>query len=382
MADTIIGDTSPQAVKRWSDELMRETFGKMAIRGLIGRSNDSPIKLLTDLDKDPGDNVKYDLRKQDRSTGVSGDAPLSGAFFNAGATDAGGESEMIFWQDELNINQKRNAHVFGSMTQQRTVHDLRKEARDSMSNWFAWGIEAGTLAHLAGTTGTGNESAEPFLYETETGNAITSGDDVFGNPLEAIDAAHLVNGSGGTFTTGLIEDAVAKAKTVNPRVAPARIDGEMGYIMLVHPYAARSLRKEFDAAGNAGWIDSMRRAAVRGEANPIWTGALGKYNGTILVENEFVPYTTVGTQAHNIFMGACAGAIAFGNAWNRMSRVRSGGGGSYWSYIENVDDYGNKTGFGTGSVMGVTRAMFDSGPADASAAFGCVVVPSLEAPPV
>jgi N4-gp56 family major capsid protein len=380
MADTIIGDTSDQAVKRWSDELMRETFGKMAIRGLIGRSNDSPIKLLTDLDKDPGDNIKFDLRKQDRSAGVSGDAPLSGAFFNAAADDQGGESELIFWQDELNVNQKRNAHVFGSMTQQRTVHDLRKEARDSMSNWFAWGIEAGTLGHLAGNVGDGAETAELFLYEAG-GSTAGAGTDVFGNTVAAIDAAHRVDGSGGTFVTGLIEDAVAKAKTVNPRVAPARIDGEMGYIMLIHPYAARSLRKELDTTGNASWIDSMRRAAVRGEANPIWTGALGKYNGVILVENEFVPYTAIGDINWNVFMGACAGAIAFGNAWNRMSRVRSGGGGSYWSYIENVDDYGNKTGFGTGSVMGVTRAMFDSGPIDASAAFGAILVVSQDAPP-
>jgi len=357
MADTVIATGSDQAVKRWSDQLMRETFGKMAIRGLIGRSNDSPIKMMTELDKNAGDEIKYDIRVQDRSAGVSGDNPLQGDSSVGGA--AGAETLLVFHQDSLLINQKRNAHVFGAMTQQRTLHDLRREARDSMSDWYAWGIEAGTLAHLAGTTGDDSESSEPFLFETTTGVPVV-GADVFGNTVAAIDAAHeVVTGAGADFSIGLVEDVVAKAKTVNPRVAPARIDGEMCYILLLHPYAARSIRKEVDSAGNAGWIDSIRRAALRGEANPIWTGALGKYNNVILVENEFVPYDTVTPVATNVFMGACAGSIAFGNAWNRMSRARSNGGGSYWSYIENVDDYGNKTGFGTGSVMGVKRCLFN-----------------------
>jgi hypothetical protein len=64
-----------------------------------------------------------------------------------------------------------------------------------------------------------------------------------------------------------------------------------------------------------------------------------------------------------------------------MSRVRQNGGGSYWSYIENVDDYGNKTGFGTGSIMGVKRAIFASSPTATDQAFGAMLISSTDAGP-
>jgi N4-gp56 family major capsid protein len=373
MADTTIGTGDAQAVKRWSDQLMRETFGKMAIRGLIGRGQNACIRLLTDLDSDAGDAIKYDLRYQDRSAGVSGDDRLKEA---SGAD--GSESALVFHQAEVVVNQKRNAHVFGQMTQQRTVHDLRREARDSMSNWFSWGLEAGFLAHLAGTTGDGNESSEPFLFETTTG-AATTGADVFGNTVAAIDAGHEISAPTTMFNLDMVEQAVALAKTVNPRVAPARIDGEDRYIILIHPYAARDLRSQLDGtqAGTQSWINSMRQAGMRGEANPIWTGALGEYSGALLVENEFVPFIGAASAntCHNVLLGAGAGAIAFGNAWNRMSSVRANGGGSYFSYIEDVDDYGNRTGYGVGSVTGFERCDFNS------AALGVVTIVSQDAPP-
>jgi N4-gp56 family major capsid protein len=344
---------------------MRETFGKMQIRGLIGRGDDSVIRLLTDLQKNAGDTIHFNMRALDRSAGVSGETALEGA-----------ESAMQLWQDTVSVSTKRNAHVFTGETAQKTVHDLRRESRSSMSDWFSWGLEAGVLAHLAGNTGIGNESAEPFLYET-TGGTNRTGADVFGNTVAAIDAGHLVDGTGGVFNIGLVEDAIAKAKTANPRVAPARIDGRTGYICLVHPYAARNLRQQLDETSTGGWLESMRSAGVRGEANPIWTGAIGWYGGALIVENEFVPYDSTGAAetAYNLLLGSNAGAIGFGNAWGGRNGTGAPGGGQYFRMVEDVDDYGFRTGYGVSSIMGVKRSTFDS------ASFGTIVITSRDVAP-
>jgi len=363
VADTVIGTSDPQAVKRWSVDLMRESLGKMKLRGAMGRSNDSFIKIHMDLDKDAGDDVKFDLREQDRSAGVSGETALEGA-----------ESAMVFWQDSVTINLKRNAHVFTTMSQQRTVHDLRREARDNMSNWFSWGLEAGLLAHFAGTTGDSTETSEPFLFQTSFGTPQAGGD-VFGNTVAANDASRIVGPGTASLSVGLIEDAVATAKTINPMIPKGKIDGGYYYLLLAHPYSVRSLRQTIDNSGTAGWLDSQRQASVRGESNPIWIDADSMYAGCIIVENEFVPYDVTTDTAYNVLLGACGGSIAFGNAWNRMSSVRSATGGSAFSMIEDTDDYGNRTGYGVGSMTGFKRTEFNS------LSYACLTVPTNEPPP-
>ena len=126
MAVTEFGTGSAQAVKRWCDKLFRESLGKTFIKKFMGKGPDAIIRLLTDLENDAGDQIKYDLRVQDRSNGVQGDTRLKGF-----------EAALVFHQDSILINQLRQAHAFRGMTQQRTVHDLRAEGRASLSDWFA-----------------------------------------------------------------------------------------------------------------------------------------------------------------------------------------------------------------------------------------------------
>ena len=355
MGFTEFGSGDPQAVKRWSSRLMRETFGKMDCKALIGTSEDSVFQMLTDLDKNPGDKIYFDLLKQDRSNGVNGDSRLKGF-----------ETPLTYFQDSLEINQKRHGHAFKGMSQQRTVHDLRASGRFSLSEWWAWFIEASLLAHCVGTPGDGTESVSGAL-----GAAAAGDTDFAGNVLTAPTAAYTVDGTGGTFTLGLIDDAVAKAKVNNPRVAPARIGGRQKYVMYLHPYTVNKLRQDASANQN-NWNEIQREASRRGAENPIYIGALGEYNGVILRESEFVP--RVGNVSYNVLLGAGAAAIGFGNAWKRTKR-RSAGGGSYFDWREDDDDYGNEEGIAGVSCLGITGTVFDSKP------FGRILVTSTDAAP-
>lgn len=351
MAFTEFGTGSNQAVKRWSNQLMRETFGKMDVTSLIGRGPGSVIQLRTELNKDPGDQIKFDLRVQDRGNGVNGDSRLKGY-----------EDALTFYQDSLLINQKRKAHSFLGMSQQRTVHDLRAEGRDSLAEWYSWFIEAGLLAHAAGLCGDGNESVAGAL------GADTGAADFAGNTVTALDAGHLVDKTGSAFSIEMIDETLAKAKTQNPRVAPCRIGGREKYILYLHPYQTWSLRTE---TTGINWNQIHRDASARGPENPIYTGALGEYNNVIIRESEFVPIN--GSVVTAVLFGAGAMSIGFGNAWKTLSRGT--GTGAFFSYEEEVDDYGNEMGVAAASVLGMKRNQFNS------KAFGVMGIRTTESAP-
>lgn len=354
MAITEFATGSAQAVKRWSEMCMVETFGKMRIRPLIGRGSNACIQLKTELDKNPGDTVYYDLRAQDRGNGVNGDSALEGF-----------EDALTFYQDTLKVNIKRKAHAFRQMTQQRTVHDLREHGRDSLSEWFAWFIEGGIIAHLAGLTGDGNESVLGALGAT-TGSA-----DFAGNTVTALDAAHLTDKTGAALNIDDLDDAVAKAKVANPRIPPLMIGGKEKYIALVHPYQVRSLRATASTSGLITWFTSQQQAGVRGSENPIFTGALGEYNGVILYESEFIP--RLGDVTTGLLLGKCAGTIAFGNAWDSMSRGTTDG--SFFNIVEEERDYKNRKGIAASSCVGFKASIFNS------ARFGVMGLRSTESAP-
>ncbi len=347
MAVTEFGTNDAQAVKRWSDKLFRETMGKTYCKRFMGRSADSILKLLTDLDNDPGDEVRYDLRIQDRSNGVQGDTRLKGF-----------ESALTFQQDTLKINQLRQAHAFRGMTQQRTVHDLRAEGRASLSDWYAWVYDVMFFSYMAGVSGDGNEEISGILGSS--GFA--------GNALTAPDADHLIDQSSTAFALTDLDSALAKAKVTNPRVRPTMVNGQPKYVVVLHPYSIRSMKT---GAGATAWNQIHQNASQRGNSNPIYTGALGEYNGVVIHESEYIQ--RVGNVTHNVFLGACAGTMAFGNAWKRSRR--GAGGGSYFSYREEDDDYGNEEGIAAASVFGMKKSTFNS------ADFGVVRITNLETAP-
>lgn len=352
MADTEFGTGSDQAVRRWSQQLMKETFEKMDLKSLIGRESTSVIQLKTELSKDAGDRISYDLLAQDRSDGVNGDSTLEGF-----------ETPLTFFQDDLRINLKRHAHSFRGMSQQRTVHDLRAASRFSLSNWWAWFIQGGLFAHLSGVPGDGAETVIGAL------GGDTGGSDWAGNSIVDIDAGHLVDAGSNTMTLSYIDDAIAKAKVQNPRVAPAMIGGREKYIMYIHPYQTRSLRSD---TGAGGWNDIHKEASARGSENPIYTGALGEYNNVILRESEMI--TSSGDFHNAILLGSGAACIAMGNAWD-LTGGESGGKGSYFNWREQPRDYGNKKGVAGISCLGFKRTQFDS------KAYGCMVVRTEDAAP-
>ena len=124
-------------------------------------------------------------------------------------------------------------------------------------------------------------------------------------------------------------------------VQPIRVDGRETYVMLIDPYQARDLRRD------QKWIEAQEYANVRGEKNPIFSGAMGVYEGVVIHEHLRVPRTASGASnakvGHALFLGAQACIFAEGSA-------------PRWE--EDTFDYGNQYGVSIDRMFGLKKSQF------------------------
>lgn len=351
MANTVFDVNSPETVKLWSKKLHVEALKKTYIKKFLGKSDSSLVQEVTDLKKSAGDRVRMQLNQLLTGEGVQGDAILKG-----------NEESLTFYTDDLQIDQIRHAaDAGGRMTQQRTLHDLRTVCMDRLSDWVAQRYDRAFFLQLAGYTG-GEVTEHGEKYDGTksiyTGNNATlapSSNRQFWSEAGASGDEDL-DSSGDNMSLSLIDDLVVEAKVASPMIKPIRINGGDHYVLFLHPYQVRDLRQDASTAGN--WFDIQKAALQGGQVsdNPIFTGALGVYNGVILHESTRVPQgvnsstgAAISTVRRSIFAGAQAAGMAFG---------RGDGFGSY-NWAEELDDYGNQLGVAAGSIYGLKKTRYN-----------------------
>lgn len=367
MAKTEFGVDHPLAVSVWSKELAVEAFRKTFIGQFIGQGADALITEKVDLKKSAGDNITCGLRVQMQGDGVEGDATLEG-----------NEEALQFYDDNLRINQLRHAtRVKGRMTEQRVPYNLRAESRDGLADWWARRMDEAFANQVCGFT--------PATDPKRTGH----------NAVLAPSANRIIRPGGRTtdqaltnaepMTLGMIDRARVLAETssiesgTGPVIRPIRYMGSDYYVMFVHDFQVHSLRTD-SAVGQ--WPDIQKAAMQGGDVlgNPIFTGALGIYNGVVLhkwarITNGVHGDTglSVANTKRAVLCGAQAAAIAFG----------SENGATRFTWKEEMFDYGNQFGVAAGCIWGLKKTKYvpESNASLNAEDFGVVVVSTYAANP-
>ena len=355
MATTQFGLNHPLAVKLWSKKLMYETLKATYFSKFIGKSSNSLIQIMPETNKEAGDKVTFGLRMLLTGAGVQGDATLEG-----------NEEALAFHSDAVLINQLRHAvRSDGKMSEQRVPYKMREEARMALSDWLADKIDTGLMNQLCGVTG---------VTDTRyTGNNATITADsthmiVKGGTTEASATASATS----AFDLLLIDGAVTKAKMLSPGLRPIKVNGEDKLVMFIHPYQHYQLRQQ---TADGLYMD-IQKAAIQGgknSGNPIYTGALGEYNGVVLHESNRVPWENTaynGTSATGVARAVLCGAQAAVIAVGKDSDT---GLGATWN--EELFDYGNQLGVAAGLIFGIKKSVFNSKD------FGTVTVSSYSPAP-
>jgi N4-gp56 family major capsid protein len=160
------------------------------------------------------------------------------------------------------------------------------------------------------------------------------------------------------LTPELISKAKVKAQIASPQVRPLKINGSNYYVLFVHPYQALDLKN------NATFAQARREADVRGKENPIFTGALGIWDGVVIKEHEYVPFLDISVAGHNFGDNDsgtdyaavdCFRALLCGQQAGVYAQCVNDNG-----WVEETFDYKNKVGFATGIIGGIQKMTFNS----------------------
>jgi N4-gp56 family major capsid protein len=310
-----------------------------------------PIWKRTELEKNAGDQVTYNLSMQLKGKPTQGDNPLEGK-----------EEKLSLYSDSVYIDQARHAvNAGGKMSQKRTMLNLRNIGKARLSDYFARLFDETISMYLSGTAGQNVEFIEYNAQTPFTGYA--------NNPFVAPDTPHLMFPGTATqatlqasdkFSLKVVDRAVARAKRMGggtqgvPQIQPAMIEGEKRFLLIIDPVQEFDLRNSTD---DNGWAAIQKALATAlGKQSAFIQGGVGIHNNVVMhVHENVIRFTTGYGAASNtlasraLFLGIEAGVIAFGNAGTGMS----------FNWKEKPTDYDNVINIAGGTMWGFKKANYN-----------------------
>jgi N4-gp56 family major capsid protein len=367
MAQTTFAVGHPLAVSVWSKSLAAEAYRMAWIGKFIGEGEDSLIQEKTDLKKSAGDNITCGLNVQLQGEGIEGDATLEG-----------NEEALQFYDDNVRINQLRHAtRIKGRMTEQRVPYNLRRVSRDRLADWWAQRMDQAFFNHICGNTAQTDTryTGHNAVVAASTNRILRAGGQANDQSLTTSDRFDLTHID---VARNRAETASIAAST-GPLLRPIRYEGDDYYVMFLHDDQVYDLRTN---TSTGQWQDIQKATMMGGDVkdNPIFSGALGIYNGVVLHKASRVTQgvnSSTGVAVANtrraVLCGAQAATIAFG----------SENGATRFTWVEEMFDYGNQFGVAAGCIWGLKKTKYI--PEDNSATnaedFGTIVVSTYAASP-
>jgi N4-gp56 family major capsid protein len=255
---------------------------------------------------------------------------LTGPGFTENQLAEGNGESLTIFSDAIVINEL--GHVVGvksqnTIDQQRVPFDLRMEARDGLADWYAKRFSVSFFNQVCGFT-----PQQDVRFTGLQAVLPTSPNRIIRQTQKSDDGSFT---STDVFSIQLIDKAKELAITATPKIRPVRIKGKNGdadrrdydstltdaYVMYLHPYQVTDLRT---TTGTGQWLDIVKAAYTGREetGNPIFSGAIGMYNGVILRQAYDVTQgvnnlgVAVPNTARAVLLGGQSCMFAFGQRDN------------------------------------------------------------------
>lgn len=342
MSTTTYGVNDTLSNKLWAKKLYAEALKETYFGKFMGAGSGNMIHLKNETTVASGDAVTFGLRMQ-----------LAGDGVTEGQTLMGNEEQLSTYSDKVVINELAHAVRVknkNTIDAQRVPFNLRDEAKTGLTDWFANRFDTSMANHLAGNT-----LVTDMRY---AGN----------NAITAPSSARIYRGGGATddatinadstkvMNLGVIDALVERAGNATPLIRPIKVNGESKFLMFMHDYQVTDMRT---STSTGQWLDIQKAALAGGSGSksPIYSGALGEYNNTILHKWNRLPVGVSNAGAAQtstrraVFCGAQAGAVAFGKEFSE---------GVHYKWIEELFDYERELGVSTQTIWGIKKATFNS----------------------
>jgi N4-gp56 family major capsid protein len=338
------------AVKLWSKKLDHEALKFTDVRKLIGDDAGSIIHRKNETSKGDGDQVTFGIRMQ-----------LQGAGFTENQVAEGNGEALSTYSDSLVINEL--GHVVGvksknTIDQQRVPFNLREEAKDGLSDWYAKRFSVAFFNQMCGYT----VQADVRFCGLNAVRAASSARIL----LQSGRATDDLLVAGDEFTLDLIDKAKELATTATPPIRPVTFSGmTMGrrdfnktltdkFVIYMHPYQVTDMRKN---TSTGQWQDLVKAAYMGArEGFLIYSGAVGDYNSCVLRSAYDVTPgvgatgATAASARRAVFLGGQACMIAFGKD----------GGANNYRWNEELFDHKRRLEVSAWTIHGIRKTQYNS----------------------
>lgn len=303
MGQTSIGVGSALAKKNFSVALFAATNRRATFRkNMIGpapkqgeaerklknqTSADYPFVRVTDLSKEQGESVSVDLFNVIQGKPVMGDKKLSGKGM-----------DMTYSSQDIRINQSRGmVDPGGRMSQQRTVHGLRKLAMANLGGWVSNLEDQLCQVHVYGARGfdTGSDWQVPLESDPDFAeiavNAVlppTRNRRFFGGDATSaadIDVADILNLESIDKLRVFLDETVHPLQPIKLADAKGNIDPQADDNPLFCLQVSSRVWHQIEIqTGATAWRTFLANAfeRSRGFDHPLFKGTVGMWNGILI----------------------------------------------------------------------------------------------------
>ena len=384
MPATSFGTSDPLTLKRWSAKTIEYALRNVVLFPLMGTSKNDAIYVLQELDREKGDSIT-----------VRSKNPMSGAGQGDGGTTTGNEEALLRRNMAIVVHERAHSFVSdGPISEKRTAVNIRQDGSEDLGEWFGEALENDLIASAAGLY---NENSSAANIETINESYPTTGRIYYGGQS----AAGVLGNSGVTYATDALLTAGTQTDNLMgtlhlsqirrrfiacvPRPRPVNIrdesmlsaddirKGVQGplsgrfYLCLLHPYQIKAIKAE---SGTTGWAVMTQNAQVRGNQNPIFSGAAFLWDGLVVWEYDRIPLRTgaAGTTLAEGFLlnagrtattDACANARSVARALMLGAQGLTFAWGQRLKWHEDVVD-ARKPKVVVDSIYGVKRTIFNA----------------------
>ncbi|KKN73463.1 hypothetical protein LCGC14_0400380 [marine sediment metagenome] len=307
MPSTSFAFADPRAQTIWSQAVFVYGLQNMFFTQMMGKDKNSLIHVNTDLTTKKGGTIVVESRDPMSGTGVGNDGNTTG-------------NEEQIKRRNMSLIMAERAHSYvsaGKMSEQLTATNIREDGKEDLGEWVSEALETDIATSAAG------------LYnENSSGSAITTINETYPTSDRIYyggqDAAGALGNSGvsyatdalltaGTQTSNLagtviMEAIKRRAIAATPKFRPVIIHNLSGanpddirsgkfrgpvlakiMIVLMDPLQIKAIKAE---TGNNGYRAMVSAAQVRGNLNPIFTGAEFYWDGMLVFEYDRVAKRT------------------------------------------------------------------------------------------
>src|SRR3990167_2192221 len=342
MAVTSYGVNANETVKLWSRQLFTEIETETVMASLMGTDSDSVIQVVEDTQKSAGDRVTMQLRVLLSGRGVVGNAVLEN-----------NEERLTTYTQNLLIDHLRHGvRTGGQIDEQRIPWDMRENAMKGLRDWWADRIDVSTINQLAGNTGQSDLAYTGHNATVAPSSATGNTRILYGGGTHTTENS--LSSSSESFSLTYIDRAINQAQIATPLIRMPNTPWGKGYVMILHPNIMRTLAT--NSAANTISIWQIQQAQVQGGKSDKFERRSNfpqvfKYRDTFIVTDDRIPLAPSTTTVYrNLFLGAQAGAVAFGK--------RDGNRGMSWK--EKLFDYDEQLGVKAVMIWGCTKTTFNS----------------------